>query len=235
MIKNSLNKRLREYLVQTFSVNNNTCYPNTISDAISLLTTFNKGGDVSNGSNDNVSKEEACVAYHETLTSDNNDTDTIVDDTIEHDEAGITINDDIDTTDIGNNMTEPVNEEEIPHVTFNESVMATIIAEATAEADQNQFIGASFGQLQEVDEVYEEDEPDIVVSAHIIETINEPAQANVPPIDVNHQDRHPNPHREFELIMYHTSQQVNGEVPLEPVFFRTCRGGARYHATSKIL
>jgi hypothetical protein len=150
MIKYLLNKQLREHLVQTFSVDNSTCYPNTISDAISLLTTFNKGDDASNRSNDNVSKEEAYVAYHETLTDDNDDTDTIVDDTIKQDEAGITINDDIEPTDIGNNMTEPVDEEDIPHVTFNESVMATIIAEATAEADQNQFIVASFGQLQEV-------------------------------------------------------------------------------------
>jgi hypothetical protein len=65
--------------------------------------------------------------------------------------------------------------------------------------------------MKVVNDVYEEDEPDIVVCAHIIETIDKPTQANVPPTDVNHQDRHPNPHREFELIMYHTSQRVNNK------------------------
>jgi hypothetical protein len=33
MIKDSMNEQLRDHLVQTFSVNNDTCYPNTISDA----------------------------------------------------------------------------------------------------------------------------------------------------------------------------------------------------------
>jgi hypothetical protein len=40
--------------------------------------------------------------------------------------------------------------------------MAVIIAEATAETELNHFIGASFAQLHDVDDVYEDDEPDIV-------------------------------------------------------------------------
>jgi hypothetical protein len=42
IIKKSLNEQLKEYLVHTYSVNNNSCYPNTISDAVSLLSTFTK-------------------------------------------------------------------------------------------------------------------------------------------------------------------------------------------------
>jgi hypothetical protein len=48
--------------------------------------------------------------------------------------------------------------------------MAAIIAEATADAEQDHFIGASFAQLQEVDDVYENDEPDIVCYAYIVDT-----------------------------------------------------------------
>jgi hypothetical protein len=47
--------------------------------------------------------------------------------------------------------------------------MASVIAEATKEAINDQFIGASFGQLQDVDDVYEDDEPDLVCCAHILD------------------------------------------------------------------
>jgi hypothetical protein len=40
IIKNSLNSNARAKLVKTYSVNNNSCYPNTISEALSLLVTF---------------------------------------------------------------------------------------------------------------------------------------------------------------------------------------------------
>jgi hypothetical protein len=42
IIKNSLNDNARAELVKTYSVNNNSCYPNTISEALSLLVTFKK-------------------------------------------------------------------------------------------------------------------------------------------------------------------------------------------------
>jgi hypothetical protein len=47
--------------------------------------------------------------------------------------------------------------------------MAAINAEATADADQDQLLGASFDQLQDVDDVYKDDEPDMVCFAQIID------------------------------------------------------------------
>jgi hypothetical protein len=47
--------------------------------------------------------------------------------------------------------------------------MASVINEATANADSNQFMGASFAQLQDVDDVYEDDEPNIVCYAHVVD------------------------------------------------------------------
>jgi hypothetical protein len=40
IIKNSLNDNARAELVKTYYVNNNSCYLNTISKALSLLVTF---------------------------------------------------------------------------------------------------------------------------------------------------------------------------------------------------
>jgi hypothetical protein len=40
IIKNSLNDNARAELVKIYSVNNNSCYPNTVSKALSLLVTF---------------------------------------------------------------------------------------------------------------------------------------------------------------------------------------------------
>jgi hypothetical protein len=42
-------------------------------------------------------------------------------------------------------------EADSPQVTFSETVMASIINKATANANDDQFLGASFAQLQEVD------------------------------------------------------------------------------------
>jgi thiamine monophosphate synthase len=58
--------------------------------------------------------------------------------------------------------------------------MASIIVEATADADDDQFIGASVGQLQEVSNVYKGNEPDLVICAHIIDnTVKDMAAYNI--------------------------------------------------------
>jgi hypothetical protein len=89
------------------------------------------------------------------------------------------------------------------------TVMASVIAEASAEANEDQFIGGSLTQLQDVDDAYEDDKPDVVVCAHIVDTnhldyqyvhCNDPSSIRLP-----------NPHRDFELILYHTSQRVNNK------------------------
>jgi hypothetical protein len=91
--------------------------------------------------------------------------------------------------------------------------MASIIAEATTDANEDQFTGASFGQLQEVDDVYTEDEPDVVCYAHIIDNTNDAGQNN-PDLSQNDNNHPPsnlkaNPHRDFDLIMNEISQRVN--------------------------
>jgi hypothetical protein len=195
-IKNLLNRRLREYLVQTFSVSNNACYPNTISDAVSLLTTFKQGGDASN---DNTSKDDAVVSYHEADANvfDDNDvikTDTIEETTIDADtvveDNGVELDDsdELNGSDANIDNIDHDNDNCILRVTFNETVMASIIAEATADNDNDHFIGASFTQLQDVSDVYEDDEPDLVVCAHIIDydDIKDESKKEVsPPIHVN--------------------------------------------------
>jgi hypothetical protein len=96
------------------------------------------------------------------------------------------------------------NEDNNNHVTFNASVMATIISEATADFDDDQFFGASFAQLQDVDDVYDDDEPDVVCCAHIIDdSVVANDVSDIPPAI--------NPRRDFEMIMYHTSQRVNNK------------------------
>jgi hypothetical protein len=85
--------------------------------------------------------------------------------------------------------------------------MATIISEASSEADMDQFFGASFSQLQDVDDVYHTDEPDKVCCAHIIDNnVDDENHDNSPTTSM---DR--NPHHDFELIMYLTSQRVNNK------------------------
>jgi hypothetical protein len=105
--------------------------------------------------------------------------------------------------------------------------MAAIITEATAEAKQDQFIGASFAQLQDVDDAYENDEPDIVYYAHNIDTSgayeydeDEPqfiTEANNNAAEVHNKrirsrratvTRESDPINDFELMIYHTAQRV---------------------------
>jgi hypothetical protein len=62
--------------------------------------------------------------------------------------------------------------EEVHHDIFDATVMASVIAEATADIDEDQFIGASFAQLQDVDDVYKDNEPDLVCCAHIVDIAN---------------------------------------------------------------
>jgi hypothetical protein len=136
IIKNSLNERLREQLVQTYSVNNNTCYPNTVSEAVSLLSTFKKTTN-SNGNNNNsngstVVKQDAMVSYHET--------------NIPTADTDINFNDDDQTQSA--NLADTSVDWEVDNTTrvlFEANVMANIIAEAAADSDANeQFIGARF-------------------------------------------------------------------------------------------
>jgi hypothetical protein len=88
--------------------------------------------------------------------------------------------------------------------TFDADVMATIISEATNDVNEDQFFVASFAQLQDVDDVYKDNEPDIVCCAHIIyNSVGADDHVNSPPAI--------NPHHDFELIMYHTSQRVNNK------------------------
>jgi hypothetical protein len=51
--------------------------------------------------------------------------------------------------------------------------MASVIAEATADINEDQFIGASFAQLHDVGDVYEDNEPDLVCCAHIVDMAND--------------------------------------------------------------
>ena len=164
IIKNSLNEQLKEYLIKTFSVNNTTCYPNTRSDAVSLLSTF--ASTQKNSTTSTTTTEDAVVSYHETEETDDEDMDDIeVQDEFEHDDGGN--NDIIDAI-------EPNNEHQ---VNYHASVMATVIAEATAEYAEDDFFGASFAGLQDADDVHEDNEPDLVCYTHMGDPI-EPIQSN---------------------------------------------------------
>jgi hypothetical protein len=163
IIKNSLNEQLREYLVHTYSVNNNSCYPNTISDAVSLLVTFTKAPAVNNNA---ATPADAVVSYHEA------DEDIIEYDDISQPD----VEEDNDANHVDNNIDHDETEDTNKQVSFgttvmaDATVMAAVIAEATADIDDNKFFGASFAQLQEVDDVYEDDEPDLVCYTHITDT-----------------------------------------------------------------
>jgi hypothetical protein len=61
IVKNSQNKRLKEHLVVAYSTTKDKCYPNTISDALSLLSTFAKQGQ-------DTPPVDAVVSYHESAT-----------------------------------------------------------------------------------------------------------------------------------------------------------------------
>jgi hypothetical protein len=104
--------------------------------------------------------------------------------------------------------------------------MAAVIAEATAEANQDQFFGISFEQLQDVEDAYEDNEPDIVCSAHVYDIdkdilcsahiIDTGATDNIHPSDVK-LSNYPNPYRDFELIMNHTGQRINNKTDVYTV------------------
>jgi hypothetical protein len=144
IVKNSLNKRLKQHLVTTHSTTKEECYPGTISDALAPLSTFATQWKY-------TPNDEAVVSYHET-TSDiiHDDESSLLEETNSDDDNGI-VEETVDD-----------NEDNTNHVTFNASVMATIISEATANVDDDQFFGASFAQLQDMDDVYDDDEPDVL-------------------------------------------------------------------------
>jgi hypothetical protein len=187
IIKNSLNERVRTEMIETYSVNNNTCYPNTISEAMSLLATFKKV--VNNNPNPGVNSktdEEALVSYHET---------------VDHSDDITTDSNEIVETD-----KQTINDERIPQVSFDAHVMANVIAEATKDAEEDNFFGASFSQLQTVEDAYKKDEPDNVCFAHIVEPSN--VVNDIPTVP---NITYPDHMKDFELIMYHTAQRIKNK------------------------
>jgi hypothetical protein len=113
IVKNSSNKRLKEHLITAYSTTKDECYPNTISDALSLLSTFAKQGQ-------NIPSVDAVVSYHESTTDViQNDESTLPEEMISESN-----NDVIETID--NNK-----EDNTSHVSFNEHIMAAIISEAS--------------------------------------------------------------------------------------------------------
>jgi hypothetical protein len=102
--------------------------------------------------------------------------------------------------------------------------MAAIIAEATAETELDQFVGASFALLQDVDDVYEDNEPDIVCYAHVVDHKNDKGidipdfvtDANNNAEEQNNKiisrtatiTKHSDFLKDFELMVYHTAQRV---------------------------
>jgi hypothetical protein len=220
IIKNSLNINVRAELMKTYSINNNSCHPNTISEALSLLVTFKMEPTINN--NNNRTEDEAIVSYHKTT------------DPVDEDEVVININHNSlhpDHDIIGNNDTNHVDDvidnndsnEDARQVRFDATVMASIINEATAGADEDQFIGASFSQLQDVDDVYEDDEPDIVCCAHVVYELDNEGDKPIFLTEANNNaelhnektrsnratiTRESDPIKDFELMIYHTAQRV---------------------------
>jgi hypothetical protein len=151
IVKNSSNNKLRAHLITVFATGDE-CYPNSISDALSLLSTFAK-------TKKETAAEDAMVSYHVTAEED----DIIECDNVIPDDL-ITLPDDPNVDmDETNGIDETIDINATMHdsgdgncVTFNATVMASVIAEAAADVDEDQFIGASFAQLQEVDDVYED-------------------------------------------------------------------------------
>jgi hypothetical protein len=205
-VKNSLNDKLRAHLITVFATGDN-CYPNTISDALSLLTTFAK-------TKKKAAAEDAMVSYHETAK----EVDMMECDDDVHE----------DSESIPNDLDDTINRDEVNppdiHVSFSEHVMASIIAEATADDDEDHFIGASFAQLQEVDDAYADDEPDLVCCAHVVD-LEDDKGVDVPDFvtDANNIAEEQNKRigsctatiakhsdflKDFELMVYHTAQRT---------------------------
>jgi hypothetical protein len=160
IMKNSLNDKLRTHLVTVLATGDD-CYPNTIDD-LSLLSTFAK-------TKKETAAEDAMVSYHEAAE----EVDVIEFDDAVPNDSNSTHNGTDDATDRVDNTIVPDTNNDVDssskYVSFNEHVMASVIAEATADDDEDRFIGASFAQLQEVDDVYEDDEPDLVCCAHVVD------------------------------------------------------------------
>jgi hypothetical protein len=207
IIKNSLNDNARQELAKTYSVNNHTCYPNSVCEALSLLATFKTDPIINNRTPDPV------VSYHETADADLNEVD--------HQPDIVAIND----TKINDN--DNSTKDDTRQVTFDASVMASIIEEARTNAGDDQFIGASFAQLQRVDDVYEDYEPDIVCCAHVVDVENDKNDngVDIPDYvaDANNIAKEHNEKirsqtititmqsdflKDLELMVYHTAQRV---------------------------
>jgi hypothetical protein len=216
IVKNSLNDKLRAHLITVFATGDE-CYPNTVSDALSLLTTFAK-------TRKEAAAEDAMVSYHETAEEVDiveNDDDVHEDSEPIHNGPDETIDHDNGTTDTTiNDAADPPD----VHVSFSEHVMASIIAEATADDDEDHFIGASFALLQEVDDAYEDDEPDLVCCAHVVDPEDDKG-VDVPDFvtDANNLAQEQNKRiasrtatitkhsdflKDFELMVYHTAQRI---------------------------
>jgi hypothetical protein len=121
----------------SYSTTKDDCYPNTISDALLLLSTFVK-------QSKDVPSEDAVVSYHESTPSadDDDDLSDPEDDDFEcnddtADEEVIVDDEEVVTDNDSNAVVDIDNEEKDGniHVTFNATVMAAVIAEATADAD----------------------------------------------------------------------------------------------------
>jgi hypothetical protein len=70
IVKNSLNKKLKLHLMTTYSTNKEECYPNTVSDALALLSTFATQGK-------DTPADEAMVSYHESSPVNLHDDDSL--------------------------------------------------------------------------------------------------------------------------------------------------------------
>jgi hypothetical protein len=162
--------------------------------------------------------EDVVVSYHESTEQD----DIIEDEDIIEDADNNIDNDINDDTPDDIKTTEE--ESHNNHVTFNATVMASVINEATTEADDDIFIGASFAQLQEVDDVYEDNEPDIVCCAHVVDLenvngvdvpefvmdANNNAEEHNRMVSTHYTNTDTSSHflKDFELMVYHTAQRV---------------------------
>jgi cell pole-organizing protein PopZ len=164
--------------------------------------------------NANARTEESVISYHEIAPDadviPNNDVDqhdsTITDDATDYNDP--------DMNDTVNGTTDECEAD----------VMAAIIAEVTAETELDQFVGASFALLQDVDDVYENDEPDIVCYAHVVNSENDNG-VDIPDFvaDANNNAEAHNERitarrvtvtrnsdflKDFELMIYHAAQRV---------------------------
>jgi hypothetical protein len=220
IVKNSLNDKLQAHLVTVFATGND-CYPNSINDDLSLLSTFAK-------TKKEMAAEDAMVSYHVTTEQPdivNYDGITIGDDDTIIDDTDYEMNSNLDIIDNDTDTNECTHGN---RVSFNATVMASVISEATADADADKFLGAGFAQLQDVDDVYEDNEPNLVCCAHVVDTNatydldnegDEPlfvTEANNKAEEYNERiiarratiTNESDPANDFELMIYHTAQRV---------------------------